>query len=92
MCTKCLSSVRMCVCVCLQITEEQLSALFAEFGSVTDCCMKRTPAGEFRRFAFLGFREPDAAALAVSRLDRSFIGVTRIRQGVYATLKTLKTP
>ena len=51
-----------------------------KLGNLTDCSLKYDPlTGNFRRFAFVGFKRPDAAELAVQKLNKSFIGSSRIQ-------------
>merc|ERR1719215_214836 len=43
-------------------TEEQITAYFAQFGSVTEVLLKRDPAGESKGFCFVSFEEEAAVA------------------------------
>uniref|UniRef100_A0A8C9TAE6 RNA binding motif protein 19 n=1 Tax=Scleropages formosus TaxID=113540 RepID=A0A8C9TAE6_SCLFO len=58
--------------------EERLRAMFSAFGTLTDCVLKFTKEGKFRRFAFVGFREEEDAERATRHFHRSFVDTSRI--------------
>uniref|UniRef100_A0A914W1V9 RRM domain-containing protein n=1 Tax=Plectus sambesii TaxID=2011161 RepID=A0A914W1V9_9BILA len=60
------------------MTEPKLRAMFSERGTVTDCQLKYTREGKFRRFAFVGFDNERDAEDARHHLDRTFINASRI--------------
>eukprot|EP00359_Climacostomum_virens_P004703 CAMPEP_0204905636 /NCGR_PEP_ID=MMETSP1397-20131031/5530_1 /ASSEMBLY_ACC=CAM_ASM_000891 /TAXON_ID=49980 /ORGANISM="Climacostomum Climacostomum virens, Strain Stock W-24" /LENGTH=618 /DNA_ID=CAMNT_0052074543 /DNA_START=1 /DNA_END=1857 /DNA_ORIENTATION=- len=62
-----------------KVTEAQLRERFSVKGQVTDVnLVKDHITGEFRKFAFIGFREPQAAADAVKYFDKTFVNTCRI--------------
>ncbi|XP_072207292.1 probable RNA-binding protein 19 isoform X4 [Excalfactoria chinensis] len=58
--------------------EDRFRKLFAAFGTLTDCCLKFTKDGKFRKFGFIGYKSEDAAQAALSHFNRSFIDTSRI--------------
>lgn len=52
--------------------------VFAAYGSVTDCKLKYTKDGIFRKFAFVGFMTEEDAAIAMNRLNNTFLDSSRI--------------
>ncbi|XP_056384740.1 probable RNA-binding protein 19 isoform X2 [Hyla sarda] len=61
-----------------QIKEERFRELFAEFGNLTDCTLKYTKDGKFRKFGFIGFSTEDEAKAALGHYNKSFIDTSRI--------------
>uniref|UniRef100_A0A1I7YW15 RNA-binding protein 19 n=1 Tax=Steinernema glaseri TaxID=37863 RepID=A0A1I7YW15_9BILA len=59
-------------------TEDKLRKHFAGYGTITDCQLKYTRDGVFRRFAFVGFDSEDSAAKAANYFNNTYIGTTRI--------------
>ena len=62
----------------LQMKEERLQKLFKEVGTVTDCSLKYSKDGVFRKFAFVGFSTEEDAQKAIKHFNRSFIDTSRI--------------
>ncbi|XP_075686282.1 putative RNA-binding protein 19 [Rhinoderma darwinii] len=60
------------------IKEDRFRELFAAFGNLTDCTLKYTKDGKFRKFGFIGFSSEDEAKAALSHFNKSFIDTTRI--------------
>ncbi|EFB19054.1 hypothetical protein PANDA_014807, partial [Ailuropoda melanoleuca] len=58
--------------------EERFRQLFAAFGTLTDCSLKFTKDGKFRKFGFIGFRSEEEARTALNHFNRSFIDTSRI--------------
>ena len=58
--------------------EDRLRELFGERGHITDCCMKFTKGGAFRKFAFIGYKSGDQASAAVKHLNNSFLDTSKI--------------
>ncbi|XP_077152555.1 putative RNA-binding protein 19 isoform X2 [Ranitomeya variabilis] len=58
--------------------EDRFRELFAEFGNLTDCTLKYTKDGKFRKFGFIGFSTEDEAKAALSHFNKSFIDTSRI--------------
>ncbi|CAF0981643.1 unnamed protein product [Didymodactylos carnosus] len=61
-----------------QVKEAQVRKHFEAFGTITDLQLKYTKDGIFRRFAFVGYINPDQAKTATEKLNKSFIGTSRI--------------
>ncbi|KAK7475665.1 hypothetical protein BaRGS_00033091 [Batillaria attramentaria] len=59
--------------------EETLRKLFSEKGTVTDCSLKFTKTGVFRRFGFVGFSNEDEAKEAQRYFDKTFVNTSRIQ-------------
>ncbi|NWV51221.1 RBM19 protein, partial [Daphoenositta chrysoptera] len=58
--------------------EERFRKLFAAFGTLTDCCLKYTKDGRFRKFGFIGYRSEDEAQAALNHFNKSFIDTSRV--------------
>ncbi|NXJ13808.1 RBM19 protein, partial [Odontophorus gujanensis] len=58
--------------------EDRFRKLFAAFGTLTDCCLKFTKDGRFRKFGFIGYKSEDEAQAALSHFNRSFIDTSRV--------------
>lgn len=61
-----------------QMKEDRFRKLFAAFGTLTDCCLKFTKDGKFRKFGFIGYKSEDEAQAALNHFNRSFIDTSRI--------------
>ncbi|NXW76026.1 RBM19 protein, partial [Hirundo rustica] len=61
-----------------QMKEERFRKLFAAFGTLTDCCLKYTKDGRFRKFGFIGYRSEDEAQTALNHFNKSFIDTSRV--------------
>ncbi|NXG06877.1 RBM19 protein, partial [Sakesphorus luctuosus] len=58
--------------------EDRFRKLFAAFGTLTDCCLKFTKDGKFRKFGFIGYKSEDEAQTALNHFNKSFIDTSRI--------------
>ncbi|XP_044226908.1 probable RNA-binding protein 19 isoform X2 [Thunnus albacares] len=58
--------------------EDRFRAMFAAFGTVTDCSLKFTKDGKFRKFGFVGFKTEEDANKALKHFDRSFVDTSRV--------------
>ncbi|XP_054449904.1 probable RNA-binding protein 19 [Pteronotus mesoamericanus] len=58
--------------------EERFRQLFAAFGTLTDCSLKFTKDGKFRKFGFIGFKSEEEAQKALNHFNKSFINTSRI--------------
>ncbi|KAG9487099.1 hypothetical protein GDO78_007137 [Eleutherodactylus coqui] len=58
--------------------EERFRELFDAFGNLTDCTLKYTKDGKFRKFGFIGFSSEDEAKAALDHFNKSFIDTSRI--------------
>ncbi|NXX38575.1 RBM19 protein, partial [Tricholaema leucomelas] len=61
-----------------QLKEDRFGKLFGAFGTLTDCCLKFTKDGKFRKFGFVGYKSEDEAQRALSHFNKSFIDTSRI--------------
>lgn len=52
--------------------------MFAGFGTVTDCSLKFTKDGKFRKFGFVGFKAEEDANRALKHFDKSFVDTSRV--------------
>jgi len=53
--------------------------LFDEYGQITECSLKYTKDGVFRKFAFVGFHSESAAISAVTHRNNTFIDMAKIQ-------------
>lgn len=58
--------------------EERFRQLFEAFGTLTDCSLKFTKDGKFRKFGFIGFKSEDEARTALNHFNKSFIDTSRV--------------
>lgn len=65
--------------------EERFRQLFAAFGTLTDCSLKFTKDGKFRKFGFIGFKSEEEARAALNHFHRSFIDTSRITVSLRAS-------
>ncbi|WAR01970.1 RBM19-like protein [Mya arenaria] len=61
------------------IKEERLRKHFGVVGPVTDCSLKYTKDGMFRKFAFIGFKTEVEAKAAVKQFNKTFIDTAKIQ-------------
>ncbi|NWW65982.1 RBM19 protein, partial [Ifrita kowaldi] len=61
-----------------QMKEGRFRKLFAAFGTLTDCCLKYTKDGRFRKFGFIGYKSEDEAQTALNHFNKSFIDTSRV--------------
>ncbi|KAE8634175.1 hypothetical protein XENTR_v10002218 [Xenopus tropicalis] len=60
------------------IKEDRFRELFAAFGTLTDCSLKYTKDGKFRKFGFIGFVSEEEAKAALGHFNKSFIDTSRV--------------
>ncbi|CAD5117918.1 DgyrCDS6662 [Dimorphilus gyrociliatus] len=60
------------------IKEERLRKLFSEKGVITNCNLKYTPDGVFRKFAFIGYQTDSAANNAIKFFNNTYIDTNKI--------------
>ncbi|VDK62762.1 unnamed protein product [Anisakis simplex] len=60
-------------------TEAKLRAQFEKFGKLTDCTLKFTKEGKFRRFAFVGYESEQSAEKAIDQLNNTFLNTSKIQ-------------
>ncbi|XP_061117388.1 probable RNA-binding protein 19 [Conger conger] len=58
--------------------EERFRGMFSAFGTVTDCGLKFTKDGKFRKFGFVGFRTEEEAERAMKHFNKSFVDTSRV--------------
>uniref|UniRef100_A0A3Q3QR76 Probable RNA-binding protein 19 n=1 Tax=Monopterus albus TaxID=43700 RepID=A0A3Q3QR76_MONAL len=58
--------------------EERFRSMFADFGTVTDCSLKFTKDGKFRKFGFVGFKTEEDATRALKHFNKSFVDTSRV--------------
>ncbi|KAM9055183.1 putative RNA-binding protein 19 isoform 1-T2 [Megaptera novaeangliae] len=61
-----------------RMKEERFRQLFTAFGTLTDCSLKFTKDGKFRKFGFIGFKSEEEAQTALNHFNKSFIDMSRI--------------
>lgn len=74
----------------LQMKEERFKSMFAAFGTVTDCSLKFTKDGKFRKFGFVGFRSEEEANRALTHFNKSFVDTSRVT--VYTSYLSIVGP
>lgn len=52
--------------------------MFAAFGTLTDCGLKFTKDGKFRKFGFVGFKSEEDASKALTHFNKSFVDTSRV--------------
>jgi multiple RNA-binding domain-containing protein 1 len=57
--------------------------LFGKKGEITDCTLKYTKDGRFRKFAFIGFSKETEANDAVRTFNKTFIDTSRIQVDIF---------
>ncbi|KAL0979326.1 hypothetical protein UPYG_G00183680 [Umbra pygmaea] len=58
--------------------EERFRGMFAAFGTLTDCSLKNTKDGKFRKFGFVGFKSEEDAEKAQKHFNKSFVDTSRV--------------
>ncbi|KAM6931091.1 putative RNA-binding protein 19 [Xenentodon cancila] len=58
--------------------EERFKSMFADFGTLTDCSLKFTKDGKFRKFGFVGFKSEEDASRALKHFNKSFVDTSRV--------------
>ncbi|KAJ3604184.1 hypothetical protein NHX12_028925 [Muraenolepis orangiensis] len=58
--------------------EERFRELFAAIGTLTDCTLKFTNSGKFRKFGFVGYKTEEDAVKALQHFNRSFVDTARV--------------
>ncbi|KAM9392110.1 putative RNA-binding protein 19 isoform 2-T2 [Pholidichthys leucotaenia] len=58
--------------------EERFRSMFAAFGTITDCSLKFTKDGKFRKFGFVGFKSEEDADRALKHFNKSFVDTSRV--------------
>ncbi|CAF1389336.1 unnamed protein product [Adineta steineri] len=61
-----------------QVKEEHVRKHFEAFGPITDLQLKYTQDGIFRRFGFVGYANDEQAQRAIDKLNKSYIGTSKI--------------
>ncbi|XP_060775388.1 probable RNA-binding protein 19 [Neoarius graeffei] len=58
--------------------EERFRKMFTAFGTLTDCGLKFTKDGKFRKFGFVGFKCEEDASEALKHFNKSFVDTSRV--------------
>ncbi|KAL2091477.1 hypothetical protein ACEWY4_013740 [Coilia grayii] len=58
--------------------DERFRKMFADFGTLTDCGLKYTKDGKFRKFGFVGFKSEEDAEKALKHYNKSFIDTSKV--------------
>ncbi|XP_078083132.1 putative RNA-binding protein 19 [Mustelus asterias] len=58
--------------------DERFRSLFGAFGTLTDCTLKFTKDGKFRKFGFVGFKTEEETQAALQHFNKSYIDTSRI--------------
>ncbi|XP_051888298.1 probable RNA-binding protein 19 [Pristis pectinata] len=58
--------------------EERFKSLFGAFGTLTDCILKFTKDGKFRKFGFVGFKTEEEAQAALKHFNKTYIDTSKI--------------
>ncbi|XP_041348002.1 probable RNA-binding protein 19 isoform X2 [Gigantopelta aegis] len=61
------------------VKEDHLRSIFGKAGQITDCCLKFTKDGVFRKFAFIGFKTPEQAQTAQKQFDKTYIKASKVQ-------------
>uniref|UniRef100_A0A8C1A9A9 RNA binding motif protein 19 n=1 Tax=Cyprinus carpio carpio TaxID=630221 RepID=A0A8C1A9A9_CYPCA len=61
-----------------QMKEDRFRKMFADFGTLTDCTLKFTKDGKFRKFGFVGFKTEEDAEKALKHFNKSFVDTSRV--------------
>jgi len=60
------------------VTDEKLSQVFSPFGELTDSRVMKNNVGKSRLFGFVGYRRVEDAVRALSTMNRTYIGSSKI--------------
>ncbi|ETN80768.1 hypothetical protein NECAME_08942 [Necator americanus] len=60
-------------------TEANLRSFFKKYGTLSDCTLKYTKEGKFRKFAFVGFDNEENARKALRETNLSYMGSSRLQ-------------
>lgn len=72
------------------INENELKKHFLDIDTITDIKLKTNDYGHSRRFAFVGFKNQDAAEKAIEKLNNSFIRNSKISLELCKQIKDIK--
>ncbi|ESO92623.1 hypothetical protein LOTGIDRAFT_190610 [Lottia gigantea] len=75
-----------------RVKESKLRQLFGEHGTLTDCTLKYTRDGIFRRFAFIGYKSEEEAKNAQKYLDKTFINTDQMEVNIATTVNDGEKP
>ncbi|KAL6740593.1 hypothetical protein Aduo_013937 [Ancylostoma duodenale] len=60
-------------------TEASLRSFFKKYSTLSDCTLKYTKEGKFRKFAFVGFDSEENAKKALQETNQSYMGSSRLQ-------------
>lgn len=69
------------------VSEEEIKKHFSDVDHITDIKLKYNDLGAFRRFAFVGFKSPNAAESALEKLNNTFIKNNKIALELCKSIK-----
>ncbi|KAL1919305.1 uncharacterized protein VTP21DRAFT_1998 [Calcarisporiella thermophila] len=73
-----------------ELTEAHLRAVFQQFGPIRDTVMGLDPStGKHKGFCFMEFETPEAAAMAVERMDNAELGGRQLKVGRPTNFNTI---
>ncbi|KAI7807500.1 probable RNA-binding protein 19 [Triplophysa rosa] len=58
--------------------EDRFHKMFADFGTLTDCVLKFTKDGKFRKFGFVGFKTEEDGQKALKHFNKSYVDTSRV--------------
>lgn len=58
--------------------EDRFHKMFADFGTLTDCVLKFTKDGKFRKFGFVGFKTEEDGQKAMKHFNKSYVDTSRV--------------
>lgn len=73
------------------VSEDEIREHFSDICNVTEVKLKYNELGSFRRFAFVGFKDQDAAEKAVDKLSNSYIKSSKINIEQCKAIKEVKS-
>lgn len=72
------------------VSENEIKKHFSDIDHVTDIKLKYNDLGAFRRFAFVGFKSPNAAESAIEKLNNTFIKNNKIALELCKSIRDIK--
>eukprot|EP00106_Octopus_bimaculoides_P015495 XP_014782937.1 PREDICTED: probable RNA-binding protein 19 [Octopus bimaculoides] len=61
------------------MTQERLQEIFGVKGHITNCNLKYTKDGVFRKFAFIGYRNDEDCSAAIKYFSKTFVDTSKIQ-------------
>lgn len=73
------------------VNVEEIKKHFSDIDQVTDVKLNYNDLGTFRRFAFVGFKSPNAAESAIEKLNNTFIKNNKIALELCKSIRDIKS-